>query len=442
MKTVAFYTLGCKVNQYETNGMTAKFLEYGYSIVEFGEIADIYVINTCTVTAMSDKKSRTVIRRAKSLNEKGNVVVTGCYSETAKEEVQKISEVDLIVGNNEKKDIVEIVEEYIENSCRGGFPYPPGQKGKKLMTKAVEQEEFMDFGATVSIDRTRLIIKVQDGCDNFCAYCIIPYAKGRARSRRIDSVISEIKCAVEKGVKEVVITGIEISSYGKGLAGNVSLIDLLEEVNNIEGLERIRLGSLEPNTISLDFVSRLSKLDKICNHFHLSLQSGCDETLKRMNRKYSVKEFEEKVTLLRSAFPDMALTTDIIVGFPGETEEEFKKTYEFLKEIGFSKMHVFKYSSRKGTVASRMENQIDAKEKEIRSKKLIELSDRNEKEFIKQYINRKVLVLFEKKRGSVIKGHTSNYIVVKSICKADVSNEIKTVEIKKQEGTELIGNIL
>ena len=401
MEKVAFITLGCKVNQYETNAMAQKFLEKGYEVVEHIEFADIYVINTCTVTNMSDRKSRQMLRRVKELNKNAIVVACGCYVQVAKKELEKIKEVDLILGNNEKKDIVSYVEKFQKN------------KKKELEVEDVMQKkDFVEFGSVIYTEKTRAVIKVQDGCDRFCSYCIIPYARGRVRSRKPESIIKEIEKISEEGIKEVVITGIHIASYGKDFKDeNYKLIDLLEEINKIKGIERIRLGSLEPLLITEEFVERLVKLEKICHHFHLSLQSGCDETLKRMNRRYNTEEFRKVVKLLRKNYKDVNLTTDIIVGFPGETEEEFKKTYEYLKEIKFYKMHVFKYSKRQGTKAAEMKEQIDGNKKEERSRKLIELSNKNEKEYNEQYIGKEVEILWEEEKDNIYKGHTKNYIL-------------------------------
>lgn len=400
MKKVAFITLGCKVNQYETNAMAQEFIEKGYEVVEYTKKADIYVINTCTVTNMSDRKSRQMLRRVKELNENAIVVACGCYAQIVKDSLEKIDNVDIILGNNEKKNIVEYVEKYIENS-------------KKIIEveDIMQQKEFTDFGDVIYTEKTRAVVKVQDGCDRFCTYCLIPYARGRVRSRNPESVISEIRKIAKEGIKEVVITGIHIASYGKDFKNGYKLIDLLEEINRIEGIERIRLGSIEPLMITEEFMKRLVKLPKICHHFHLSLQSGCDETLKRMNRRYTTEEFRHIVNLLRENYQDVNLTTDIIVGFPGETEEEFNKTYEFLKEIKFYKMHVFKYSQRKGTKAAVMENQVDGNIKEERSQKLIELSDKNEEEYNKNYIGKEVEVLWEEEKDGIYKGHTKNYIL-------------------------------
>lgn len=377
---------------------------------------------------MADKKSRQIIRQAKTRNENATIVATGCYAQISKAELEKMDELDIIAGNSEKNKIVDIVENY-------------SNEKKQEVGKIEEEKEFQDFGTVTYTEKTRAVIKVQDGCNNFCSYCIIPYAKGRVRSRKPESVINEIKNIVKKGTKEVVITGIHVASYGKDFEDGTKLIDLLEQINKIDGLKRIRLGSLEPNLITEEFVERLGNVEKICDHFHLSLQSGCDETLKRMNRKYTIEEFEKGVKLLRNKFPNVALTTDIIVGFPGETEEEFEKTYNFLKNIKFSKMHIFKYSQRKGTVAAKMKEQISPEIKEKRSNKLIELSNKNEIEFLNQYINQNLEVLFETKtEGDYTEGHTTNYITVK-VKAENIENSIENVKIIKREDMELIGNI-
>ena len=422
VKKVAFCSLGCKVNQYETNAMAQKFIEHGYEVVEFDEYADVYIVNTCTVTNVADRKSRQMLRRAKEINKDATLVACGCYAQVAKDELKKIPEIDLIIGNNEKNDIIQIVENHI------------AQKGAEdLVSDVMYKLDYVELGTTTYTEKTRAVIKVQDGCDRFCSYCLIPYARGHIRSRKIENVIEEIKKVVEEGINEVVITGIHIASYGRDFKGeNIGLIDLLEEINKIQGLHRIRLGSIEPTIITDEFVERLSKLDKICDHFHLSLQSGCTETLKRMNRRYTTEEFRAVTKRLRSKFPNAALTTDIIVGFPGETEDEFNTTYEFLKEIAFYKMHIFKYSQRKGTKAAVMPNQVDGKIKEERSKKLIELSNENEYNYNKKYIGKQVEVLFEEREGEYLKGHTTNYIVVKhKTDKDDLINKIAKVTVSE-----------
>lgn len=429
-KTVAFYTLGCKVNQYETNAMKQKFIEKDYKIVEFEDVADVYVVNTCTVTNMSDRKSRQIIRRAKESNQNSLLVVTGCYAQVAKDELEKIEDVDIVIGNQEKKDIVTFVEEK--------------QKEKiEKVSDILYEKSFAEFGSSTYTDKTRAVIKVQDGCDRFCSYCIIPYARGRIRSRNPEEVIAEIEKLAKKGIKEVVITGIHLASYGKEYKPHISLLELLEDINKIDGIERIRLGSLEPTLMTKEFIEGLVKLEKICDHFHLSLQSGCDETLKRMNRRYTAEEFEEGIKIIRDNFPNVSLTTDVIVGFPGETEEEFSKTYEFLERIKFYKMHVFKYSQRKGTKAAVMPNQITGEVKEERSNKLIELSNKNQKEQNQKYIGKEIDVLFEEQDGEYIKGHTTNYIMVyvKSDDKA-LEDTIRKVKIINALDEHLIGECI
>ena len=428
---VAFYTLGCKVNQYETNGMIQAFLEKGYKIVDFTEKSDIYIINTCTVTSISDKKSRQMIRRTKQLNPEAIVVAVGCYAQVAKDKLEEIKDIDLILGISEKTEIIKYVEEEIKE-----------RNPKTYISDVMHQKQFVDFGSVNYTDKNRVAIKVQDGCNQFCTYCIIPYARGRIRSRKIENVKKEVEDLAQKGIKEIVITGIHVASYGKDLEENIGLIDLLEEINKIDGIERIRLSSLEPTLITEEFVKRLSKLAKICDHFHLSLQSGCNETLKRMNRHYTTEDFKKATELLRKTYPNVALTTDIIVGFPGEKEEEFNITYDFLKEINFYKMHVFKYSPRHGTKAEKMPNQIDGNIKEERSKKLIELSDKNEINQNKRYINKNLDVLIEEFEEGYYKGHTTNYIMVKIQENTNnLQNKIVTVKIIDNEGIDLIGKI-
>ena len=436
-RTVAFYTLGCKVNQYETNAMEQQFIKNGYKVVDHHDFADIYVVNTCTVTNIAERKSRQMLRRVKDINKDAILVVCGCYAQVAKEELEKIPEIDIILGINEKNNIVKIVEDYIEKK----------KNKEEIVSDVSNQNEFLDFGDVTYTEKNRAVVKVQDGCNMFCTYCIIPYARGRIRSRKIENVVSEITKIAKLGIKEVVITGIHVASYGKDFEENIGLIDLLEAINKIDGIERIRLSSIEPNIIDEEFVKRLSKLEKICPHFHLSLQSGCDETLKRMNRKYTTKKYKEAVDLLRSYFPDVNFTTDVIVGFPGETEEEFNTTYKFLEEIKFYRMHVFKYSKRRGTVAEKMPNQIDGNIKEERSNKLIELSNKNENEYNESYIGKEVNVLFEEYENGYFRGYTTNYMMVNVPGKKEdeekLVDHIFTVKILKnnEETRELIGEI-
>ena len=444
-KTVSFYTLGCKVNQYETNAMEQQFIKNNYEIVENTQKADIYVINTCTVTNMAERKSRQMLRRVKEINPSAVLVVCGCYAQVAKNELEQIPEIDIILGINEKNEIVQIVENYMEKMA---------EKDKRSQEAEIDdvskQKEFLDFGDVTYTEKNRAVVKVQDGCNMFCSYCIIPYARGRIRSRKIESVVSEIKKIAKEEIKEVVITGIHVASYGKDFdnentSKKIRLIDLLEAINKIDGIDRIRLSSLEPTIVDEEFATRLSKLDKICDHFHLSLQSGCDETLKRMNRKYTTQIYRDAVATLRKYYPEASFTTDVIVGFPGETDEEFAKTYEFLKEIDFYRLHVFKYSPRRGTVAEKMPNQIDGNKKEERSNKLIELSNSTENKHNQSYIGKTVKVLFEEFEDGFFKGHTTNYMMVKVAGEEEQSdkfvNKILDVKIKENndETRELIG---
>ena len=423
MKKVSFYTLGCKVNQYETNAMAQKFKESGYEIVDMNDdISDICIVNTCTVTNMSDRKSRHSLRRVKEKNPSAIIAAVGCYAQVAKNDLENMPEIDIVLGNEEKANIVQYVEKFIENE-------------KKLIEieDIATKKEFEDMGQITYTEKTRAFIKVQDGCNQFCSYCIIPYARGRVRSRNAESIIKEITQIAQNGIKEVVITGIHVASYGRDFGNENGLIELLEKINEIEGIKRIRLGSLEPKIITEEFMQRLSKLEKICHHFHLSLQSGCDATLKRMNRKYTTSEVKEIIERLRRYYDDVMLTTDIIVGFPGETEEEFETTYQFLKQAKLYKMHVFQYSPRKGTRAAVMPNQIEGNIKEARSKKLIELSNENQKMYNQQLVGKEVEVLFEDKEVedgiTYFRGHTQNYVLVKYKTDENLENTLKLIKI-------------
>lgn len=400
--------------------MAQKFLENGYEICELEENPNVVVVNTCTVTNIADRKSRQVLRKVKEENPQSIIVAVGCYVQVAKETVENMKEIDLCLGNVEKKDIVKKVEEYMKKN----------QKENIEIIDVNKETEFQEMGAITFSEKTRATVKVQDGCNNFCTYCLIPFARGRIRSRKKENVIEEVKKIAEKGIKEIVITGIHIASYGKDFDNNYKLIDLLEDLDKIDGIERIRLGSLEPTIVTKEFAERLSKLDSICNQFHLSLQSGCDETLKRMNRKYSCDEFFKATEILREYFKDVNLTTDIIVGFPGETKEEFESTYEFLSKVKFYKMHIFKYSPREGTLAAKMTNQIDGNIKEERSQKLIELSNKNEREYNEKYIGKSVEVLFEEEKDGLWSGYTKNYVRVFVESDENLENRLKKIEIK------------
>ena len=396
--------------------MKNMFEKAGFESVDFEEKANVYVINTCTVTNMSDRKSRQIYRRARTLNQNAVLCVVGCYAQVNSDELKQIEEIDIVLGTNDRCDIVESVTKFLE------------EKNKiNKVTDIMIRRKYLEWGGIAYTDKARAEIKVQDGCDRYCAYCLIPYARGPVRSRNIDDVYNEVIEIANTGIKEIVITGIHISSYGKDLNPKLKLIDLLEKIHEIEGIERIRLGSLEPLIIDEEFVSRIKKLNKICNHFHLSLQSGCDETLQRMNRRYKTEDFYRIVSLLRDNIPEVALTTDVIVGFPGETEEEFNKTYEFLKKIKFSKMHIFKYSPRRGTKAATFPNQIDGEIKNKRSEILINLSDENEKEFASKYIGKEIEVLFENEN----EGHTTNYIKVES--ENNLKNAPKIIKVVAKE---------
>ena len=459
---VHFISLGCKTNQYETNAMEQSFINKGYEIAK-DEKADIYIVNTCSVTNIAERKSRQMLRRAKALNPDAIVVASGCYAQVAKDDISKIKEVDLILGINEKNNIVELIEKYIKEKNNE-------QKTKQIVSDVMHQNEYEEFGKATFTEENRAVIKIQDGCDRFCTYCIIPYARGKVRSRNPENIIEEIKQISKNGIQEVVLTGIHIASYGKDFTkektnlyrkkfgydenyiefnpkddlatGGFRLIELLEQLNKINEIKRIRLGSIEPKLITQEFIKRLSKLEKICNHFHLSLQSGCNETLNRMNRRYTVEEFENSVNLIRNNFNDVALTTDIIVGFPNETDEEFESTYKFLQKIKFYKMHIFKYSPKKGTVAEKMDGQVDGSIKELRSQKLIKLSNENQIEFNKNELGKSLKVLFEEiDKDGYFKGHTSNYITVKVKTKENLENKILDVKITDVDGLELIGKL-
>ncbi|WXR63112.1 tRNA (N(6)-L-threonylcarbamoyladenosine(37)-C(2))-methylthiotransferase MtaB [Peptostreptococcaceae bacterium AGR-M142] len=422
-------TLGCKVNLYESKAIEELFVNEGYEIVSNDEFADIYIINTCTVTNMSDRKSRQFIRKSKKHNKNSILVVTGCYSQISPEEILKISEVDILIGTNEKNKIIDIISNY---------------NGNKISTvdDIMKVKEFEEMTLSNLNEKTRAFIKIQDGCQQFCSYCIIPYARGPIRSRKLENIISEIKSLVEHGYKEFVLTGIHVASYGKDLK-EISLIDVLKEINKIDGVKRIRMSSIEPLIMTSEFINELSKLDKICNHFHLSLQSGCDSVLKRMNRKYDTKIYKDIVLNLRAVFEDVSITTDVITGFPGETKEESEQTYEFLKDIKLAQMHVFKYSKRDGTKAAKMDNQVLPETKTKRSKSLLELNKLNEYEFRKSLIGRTLDILFEKEyEKDNYEGLSTNYVRVSCYSKENIENEIKKVKIKDINEEYLIGELI
>lgn len=430
MKKVAFYTLGCKVNQYETEAMGELFEKAGYQVVDNEEAVDVYVINTCTVTSLGDRKSRQLIRRAKKDNPDSVIAVVGCYSQTAPEEVSNIEGVNIILGTNDRNRIVEYVEKFREANER-----------IYAVEDIMQIREFEEMTIGEIKGKTRAFLKIQEGCNQYCTYCIIPYARGPIRSRKPEDIIKEVKRLANNGFKEVVLTGIHVASYGKDL-NKGSLLDVLKAIHPIEGIERIRLSSIEPTLISEDFASEIAQLYKMCPHFHLSLQSGCDETLKRMNRKYTSAEYKEKVEILRRYLPDVSLTTDIMVGFPGETEEEFEKTYHFAKEIFFSQIHVFKYSPRKGTPAAKYEQQVPAEIKQQRSEQLMRLAAEDTRRYNEKFLNTQRDVLFEvasQEHKEYYEGLTDNYIRV--LCKFNENPEgkIKPVLLTNTQGDGLIG---
>ena len=420
MKKVAFYTLGCKVNQYETEAMLEIFKKEGYTQVDSEDFADVYVINTCTVTHMSDRKSRQYIRRMKKKNPDAIIAVVGCYSQVSPEEILEIEEVNLVMGTNERRQIVEEIKKL------------DASKKASTVDDIMKVRAFEEIEISQTNGRTRAFIKIQDGCDRFCTYCIIPYARGgKVRSRDLESIVSEVEKLVLNGYKEVVLTGIHVASYGKDVKDeSINLLTVIKAINEIDGIERIRLSSVEPVLFTDEFVSEVSKMKKVCPHYHLSLQSGCDETLKRMNRRYTTKEYKEIVDRLRENIPNVAITTDVIVGFPGETNDEFKSTYEFLKEIELSQMHVFKYSPRKGTPAATMENQIDPQMKQLRSDKLLNLNKENFNKFAGRFIGQEVDVLFEQSIAeNTYEGLTPNYIRVVVKSDKDIHGEILKVKL-------------
>jgi threonylcarbamoyladenosine tRNA methylthiotransferase MtaB len=404
MLKVAFLTLGCKVNQYETDAMKEQFQNAGAKVVPFQEAADVYIINTCSVTNVADKKSRQMLHRAKKKNPDAIVVAAGCYVQAAAEALQEDQFVDLVVGNNKKKEIVSIVSNYFGE-----------HKEIDTVIDINHTQEFEEMGVTHIEGHTRAYIKVQDGCNQFCSYCIIPYARGRVRSRNLDDVINEIRKLVEQGIKEFVLTGIHLSSYGVDQE-NMNLLKLIQAIAKEKGVERIRLGSLEPGIITEEFVQEIVKIPQVCPHFHLSLQSACNDTLKRMNRKYTIEEYMEKCRILRAYYKAPAITTDVIVGFPGETEEEFQITKEHLKEINMYEIHVFKYSKRKGTRAESMPDQVPESTKHERSMELLEITKMQKKAFEQNLLGEKVDILLEEEvmigDASYFTGHTMNYVKV------------------------------
>ena len=428
MKKAASFALGCKVNQYESEAIAELFAEKGYEIVGIDEEADVYVINTCTVTNFGDKKSRQLIRKVKRQNENAIVAVVGCYAQTAPQELVKVEGVNLVIGTKDRAQIVEMVENYrTENGV------------ENHVSDIMKERVFEPLSIQKLANRTRAYLKIQDGCSQYCSYCIIPYARGPIRSRDPQDVIAEVKRLAENGFKEVVLTGIHVASYGKDRR-DTSLLEILRQVHEVEGIERIRFSSIEPNVVTEEFAQAIAEMPKVCDHFHLSLQSGCDKTLKEMNRKYDTEKYRQAAAILRKYLPEVALTTDIIAGFPGETEEDFQASYDFAKEIGFAKIHAFPYSPKKGTPAAARKDQLLNAVKAERSHRLIELSDKMADEFIQAYVGKEVEVLYERAVGEgVYEGHTTNYIKVQGTSEKDLTNVICRTKITKAENEELFG---
>ena len=411
--SVAAVTLGCKVNQAETDSMLDMLHEAGAEIVEFEDKADIYIVNTCSVTNVADKKSRQMLHRAHKRNPDAIVIAAGCYVQSAREVLEKDDAVDIIISNNKKRDITKIVIDYI-NVNKTGIK---DDKTVENFIDIAKETEYEEMGGHIPVGHTRAYVKIQDGCNQFCSYCIIPYVRGRIRSRSEEAVLREVSELADAGIKEIVLTGIHISSYGKDKNNEGALIELIESVSKIKGIKRIRLGSLEPGIITEDFVSRISTIKKVCPHFHLSLQSGCNSVLKRMNRKYTCEEYLEKCDMLRRAYKSPALTTDVIVGFPGETEEEFQETVRYLTELNLYEMHIFKYSPRQGTVAAAMKDQVSPEVKNKRSDVLLELAAHNKAEYELGFEGQDLEVLVEEvlhtDEGTYLRGHTERYMDIR-----------------------------
>lgn len=425
MKTFSILTLGCKVNQYESEAMKELFEKNQYVEVDKEtDVADVYIVNTCTVTNLSDRKSRQYIRRAKRENPDAIVAVVGCYSQVSPKEVESLEDVDIIIGTSERERIVELCENYKKD------------QGKINIVRSLKGDrEFQKIKTTREHIMTRSYMKVQDGCNRFCSYCIIPYARGEIRSRTIEDSLAEAKVLAKAGYKEIVLTGIHIGSYGKDL-GDKRLIDLIEAIGKVQGIERIRLSSVEPVIITDEFMERALETKKLCDHFHLSLQSGSNKILKAMNRRYTREEYMEKCQIIRKYMPYAGLTTDIIVGFPTETDEDFNDSLDLVEKVKFSKIHVFKYSKRKGTPAASMKNQVDGNIKIERSEKLLETNDRLMEEFIEKNKNRSLKVLFEERKGDYYEGYTTNYIRCKLKTQEELKNKIINVKIKGVEKEE------
>ena len=414
MKKAALQNLGCKVNAYETESMEQMLIEAGYEIVSFHDQADVYVINTCSVTNIADRKSRQMIHRAKKMNPDSIVIAAGCYVQTSTKQAEEDPDIDIILGNNQKGKLVQVLTAFLEDETK-----------KEEMMSLVKETDYEDLWISDSVEHTRAFVKVQDGCNQFCSYCIIPYARGRVRSRKLEDVCEEILGLTQKGITEVVLTGIHLSSYGIEVGGN--LLNLIENVAKVEGVRRIRLGSLEPRIVDEDFAEKLSKIPQVCPHFHLSLQSGADSTLKRMNRSYTTSDYEKCCQILRKYFHNPALTTDVIVGFPQETQEEFRQTWDFIERIRFYEVHLFKYSKRQGTVAAKMEGQIEEKEKTNRSNQLSKVVNTLKREYMESWLGQELEVLMEEMTRINDKdyyiGFTKEYVKVAICAEQNYSNQ-------------------
>ncbi len=431
-KRVAFYTLGCKVNQYDTHAMMEQFVDSGYEIVDFDEYAHVYIVNTCTVTNLSDRKSRQMLRKAHRKNPNAIIGAVGCYAQREADTLFAIPGIKLVLGSRDRHNIVD----YIDRIDKTGLPI-------NGVSDVMKERMFEETPISSYSERTRAVIKVQEGCNQFCTYCIIPYARGPIRSRDPEYVVEEVGRLVEAGFKEVVLTGIHITSYGRD-RHDMDLMDLIRAIHNIDGLERIRLGSLEPTYIDRRFIDVFMSLPKLCPHFHISLQSGSDSTLKRMGRRYTAYEYGEIVETLRRADQDVAITTDVMVGFPGETDREFDETYKFVKKMAFSKIHVFKYSPREGTPAARFKNQVPSKVKQERSDMLITLGDKMEQQFMNRFLGKEERVLFEQRvsmDGDMYEGYTDNYIKVMARSDIDIQNKLLPVILDKVGDGVLFGSI-
>lgn len=420
LRKVAFYTLGCKVNQYDTEAVLEKFKAVDYEVVDFNDYADVYVVNTCTVTHLSDRKCRQMLRKTKKINENSILVAMGCYAQIAADKIKdQVDEIDIIIGTDKRNQIVEVVEDFAKNRA----------ETINLVSDIMDVNEFEEMTISHLGERTRVYIKVQEGCNNYCTYCIIPYTRGKIRSRKEEQVVEEVTRLANLGFKEIILTGIHVLAYGKDL-GDTNLIQLLKRVHEVEGIERIRMSSIEPVAITEEFIEALKELPKVCHHFHLSLQSGSDRVLKRMNRKYTTADYIKSVEDLRALWPDVAITTDIIVGFPGETDEEFEETIAFVEKVKLSQIHIFPFSPREGTPAAKMKEQIAPAVKEKREKALAAKEKALRLAYMEQFLGQEMEVLFEKHQEGKVSGYTSNYLRVQVVGDESLENTLQTVCIE------------